>query len=177
MKNPSLKEIIKLRALTGAGLQDAKKALIEAGSLTRALKLLRQRGAEISKEKGGRESRQGAVTAYVHLGGKVGALVEVSCETDFVARSDIFQQFASDLALQVVGMNPRYLSREEVPLGVLKKLKSKEKREQFFQEACLLEQPMIKTPEKKVADLLHEVILQIKENVKIRRFVRFEVGT
>lgn len=142
--------ILKLRESTGAGIMDCKKALLEAeGDFDRAREILKQKGLELARKKSDREVREGQVVAYVHAGGKIAALVEVNCETDFVARNEIFQRFAKDLAMQVAART------EERPL---------------------LDQPFIKDPSKTLGEYLTETIARLGENIQIRRFVRFEVG-
>jgi elongation factor Ts len=191
-------EMVKeLRTLTGAGMMDCKKALLETGGdKEKAINYLREKGLAKAAKRAGRIAAQGVVDSYIHLGGKVGVMVEVNCETDFVARNEEFRAFARDICLQVAATNPAYLSREDVPEEVIENEKEILRRqaanegkpekiidkivngriEKFFQENCLLEQPFIKDQDKAVKDLLAEKIAKIGENIIIRRFVRFEMG-
>ena len=162
----STEAIKALREQTSAGLMECKRALQEAeGDLDAAAAALGARGHMIAKKKASRVAEQGLVESYVHLGGKVGALVELNCETDFVARTPEFKQLAHDLAMQVVASNPRYVCREDVPEGV-----------DCSDEECLLLQPFIKDPAKTVEDVVTELVAGVRENVKVRRYVRFELG-
>lgn len=143
-------DLLKLRELTGAGIMACKQALAEArGNFEKAGEILRQKGLDLAKKKGGRETREGQIVSYVHAGGKIGVLVEILCETDFVARNEVFQRFARDLAMQVAAQP---------------------------EEAPLLDQKFIKDPAKTLRDYLTETIARLGENVVVRRFVRFEVG-
>ena len=155
-----------LREMTGAGMMDCKRALEEAqGDLERAKEILRQRGVAIAQQKAGRETAQGLVWAYVHHDGRVGALVEVNCETDFVARTEEFRALAQALALQVAAMAPKYLSQEEMPPD-----------EGDPRELCLLSQPYVRDEARTIGQLVQEVIAKTGENVRVRRFARFELG-
>jgi elongation factor Ts len=191
-------EMVKeLRALTGVGMMDCKKALIEAGGdKEKAKELLREKGLSVAAKRAGRIAAQGVVESYIHLGGKVGVLVEVNCETDFVARNEDFRAFVKDICLQVAATNPSYLKREEVPPDVMEKEKeilTKQalaegkpekivekivtgRMEKFYTENCLLDQEYIKDQDKTIKALLTELIGKIGENIVIRRFVRFEMG-
>jgi elongation factor Ts len=191
-------EMVKeLRALTGVGMMDCKKALIEAGGdIEKAKELLREKGLSVAAKRAGRIAAQGVIESYIHLGGKVGVLVEVNCETDFVARNEDFRAFVKDICLQVAATNPSYLKREEVPPEVIKKEKeilTKQalaegkpekivekivtgRMEKFYTENCLLDQEFIKDQDKTIKDLLTELIGKIGENIVIRRFVRYEMG-
>lgn len=191
-------EMVKqLRELTGAGMMECKKALVEAnGDKEKAIDLLREKGLSKAAKRVGRIAAQGIVDSYIHLGGKVGVMVEVNCETDFVARNEEFRAFVRDICLQVAATNPSYLSREDVPEEVIEKEKEILRRqaahegkpekiiekivsgrmEKFFEENCLLEQPFIKDQDKTIKDLLTEKIAKIGENIIIRRFVRYEMG-
>ena len=187
----------KLRETTGAGMMDCKKALVETGGDTeKAVALLREKGLAKAAKRAGRTASQGVVDSYIHLGGKVGVLVEVNCETDFVARNEEFKSFVRDICLQVAATNPAFLSREDVPQGELDKekeiLKNQAlnegkpekivekivtgKLEKYFEENCLLEQSFIKDTDIKVSDLLSNLIAKIGENIVIRRFTRYEMG-
>jgi elongation factor Ts len=191
-------EMVKeLRTITGAGMMDCKKALLETGGdKEKAINFLREKGLAKAAKRAGKIAAQGIVDSYIHLGGKVGVMVEVNCETDFVARNEEFKAFARDICLQVAATNPAYLSREDVPEEVIENEKEILRRqaanegkpekiidkivsgrlEKFFQENCLLEQPFIKDQDKAIKDLLAEKIAKIGENIIIRRFVRFEMG-
>ena len=186
-----------LRDKTGAGMMDCKKALGESGGdVQKAIDYLRQKGLAAAVKKADRVAADGAVGAYVHPGGKIGVLVEINCETDFVARTAEFQSLLKDVAMQVAAANPRYLRREEVPAAELDKEKAiyrqqaletgkpekvvdkivEGKIERFYSEACLLEQAFIKDPDKKVTDILNESIGRLGENIQIRRFSRYHLG-
>jgi len=186
-----------LREKTGAGMMDCKKALAETGGdVQKAIDYLRQKGLAAAAKKADRVAADGAVGAYVHPGGKIGVLVEINCETDFVARTAEFQSLLKDVAMQVAAANPRYLRREEVPPAELDKEKAiyrqqaletgkpekvvdkivEGKIERFYSEACLLEQAFIKDPDKKVTDILNESIGRLGENIQIRRFLRYHLG-
>jgi len=173
VKKIKLEEIKKIRELTGAGIADAKEALLGASSFDEALKILKSKGAKILEKKSERSASQGIVASYIHLQGKVGAMVELKSETDFVARSEPFQKLAYDLAVQVAGMDPLYLTAKDVPASKKKEI---EDFETFCKEKCLLEQPLIKDPNKTVGELIQEVALQVQENIGVARFVRFAVG-
>ncbi|MDD5449422.1 MAG: translation elongation factor Ts [Candidatus Omnitrophica bacterium] len=174
-------EIVKkLREKTGAGYSDCKEALKEAANdLDKAVEILRKKGISVAMKKTGRAAKEGAIGSYVH-GGKIGVLVEVNCETDFVAKNEDFKKFVKEIAMQIAATNPRYLKIEDVPAEVIKKekeiLKDEGKLVQFYQEACLLEQPSIRDPKLKVKDLLTDTVMKIRENIIVRRFVRFQVG-
>ncbi len=186
-----------LREKTGAGILDCQKALQESGdNIDKAVDYLRQKGLAAAQKKAGRETNQGLVHAYIHMGGKIGVLIEVNCETDFVARNDEFKAFVNDLALQVAAAKPLYVRREDVPAATVDKERSiyegqaKEmgkppaawpkivegKLEKFYQESCLLEQAFIKDPAVTVKDLLSQKIAKIGENMNIRRFTRYQLG-
>ncbi len=186
-----------LREKTGAGMMDCKRALADAGGdFERAVVLLREKGLAAAAKKAGRIAAEGVVDSYIHLGGRIGVLVEVNCETDFVARTDDFREFVRDVAMQIAAANPRYLSREDVPPDVIEKEKEILKNqalnegkparviekivegrvEKFYKENCLLEQAYIRDPDLTITDLLKEKIAKIGENISIRRYVRFEMG-
>lgn len=170
----SLESIKELRELTCASISDCKKALHEAeGDIQKARELLRKRGLEIAKGKQSRHAKEGRIEAYVHLGNKIGVLLEVDCETDFVARNGDFCQFTKDVAMQIAACNPKYLSREEVPEDIIKSEKDKEL---FFKENCLLEQAFIKDPSLAIKDCLTNLIAKIGENIVVRRFIRYKIG-
>ena len=189
-------QVRELRNDTGAGIMDCKRALAEAkGDFESAKQLLRKRGFEIAQKKAGRATNEGQVFSYIHLGGKIGVLVEIDCETDFVARNAEFQQFGRDLAMQVAATNPLLVSREEIDSKWLdqekeifkSQIKGKPanmqeqivqgKLEKRFQEVCLLDQKFIKNEEMTVQDLLTALISKIGERILIRRFRRFEIGS
>jgi elongation factor Ts len=161
-------DIIKeLRQKTGAGVMDCKKALTEAGGdINKACDIIAQRGLAIAKKKSDRAADQGAIECYVHTGNHLGVMVEVNCETDFVARTEEFKTLAHNLALQISAMAPQYISADEIPSG----------SDTDPQVACLLSQPYIKDPGKTIQDIITETIAKTGENIKVRRFVRFELG-
>lgn len=191
------KDIMELRNRTGAGVMDCKKALLEAGGdLEKACEILRRKGVEIATKKKERVAREGLVGAYVHTDGKIGVLVEVNCETDFVARTEEFRNLVKELTLQIAAQAPRWIAPEDVPEEVRKREESfyweelresskpeevkqkivEGKMKKFYETYCLLEQEYIRDPEKKVKDLLVETIAKLGENIVVRRFVRFKLG-
>ena len=160
--------------MSSASVSDCKKALEEAkGSLEEAILLLRKRGLEIAASKQDRKTKEGRIEAYVHLGNKIGVLLEVNCETDFVARNEDFCQFTKDVAMQIAASSPLYISKEDVPKGVLKEYKEPQ---DFYKQHCLLEQPFIKDLNITIKDYLASLIAKIGENIVIRRFTRYKVG-
>ncbi|RLC95669.1 MAG: translation elongation factor Ts [Chloroflexi bacterium] len=162
-----MEQIKALREKTSAGVMECKNALQEAeADLERAFEILQERGLAKAEKKKDRLASEGRIEAYVHHGSRIGAMVELNCETDFVAKTDEFKALAHDLALQVVATNPRFLSAEDIPEG----------EDVVPEEACLLEQPFIKDESKRVRQLVAEVIAKTGEKVHVRRFVRFEVG-
>ncbi|MBW7453769.1 translation elongation factor Ts [Paenibacillus sepulcri] len=186
-----------LREKTGAGMLDCKKALEEAnGDISKAIDLLREKGLSAAANKAGRIATEGVVESYIHAGGRIGVLVEINCETDFVGKTDQFREFARDIAMQIAAANPKFVSREEVSQEELDKereiLKAQALNEgkpanivekmvegrigKYYEEFCLLEQPFIKDPDKTISALLNEKISTIGENITIRRFVRYELG-
>ena len=186
-----------LREKTGAGILDCQKALQETGDdIEKAIDYLRQKGLAAAQKKLGRETNQGLVHAYIHMGGKIGVLIEVNCETDFVARNEEFKAFVNDLALQVAAARPSYVKREDIPKEIVDKERAiyegqaKEmgkppaawpkivegKVEKFYQESCLMEQAFIKDPAVMVKDLIAQKISKIGENMNIRRFTRYQLG-
>ncbi len=186
-----------LREKTGAGMMDCKKALQEAGGdEEKAVNALREKGLAKAAKRAGRAANQGIVDSYIHLGGKIGVLVEVNCETDFVARNDDFREFTRNICLQVAATNPSYLSREDVPESVLESerqvIKAQALHEgkpekvidkivdgridKYYKENCLLEQAYVKNEDITINELLTDLIARIGENIVIRRFSRFEVG-
>ena len=186
-----------LREKTGAGILDCQKALVEAGNdIEKAIEHLRQKGLAAAQKKAGRETNEGIISSYIHPGARIGVLVEVNCETDFVARNDEFQAFVKDLALQIAASNPSFVKREDIPPALAEKEKqiylaqAKEmskpetawpkivegKLEKFYQESCLMEQVFIKDPTTTIKDLLAQKIAKIGENISIRRFTRYQLG-
>lgn len=186
-----------LREKTGAGMMDCKKALTEAnGDMEKAIELLREKGLAAAVKKSGRIAAEGIVDSYIHLGGKIGVLLEVNCETDFVAKTDEFRALVKDIAMQIAAANPKYLRKEDVDTAELEKereiLRAQALNEgkpekivdkmvegriqKYYKEVCLLEQPFVKEPDKSVQDLVTEKIAKIGENISVRRFVRYEMG-
>ncbi len=186
-----------LRERTQAGMMDCKNALVEAnGDMDKAVEILREKGLATAAKKQGRIATEGLVDAYIHGGGRIGVLVEVNCETDFVARNDMFKDFVRDIAMHIAASNPQYVSIEDVPAEVVEKEKAILKAQalnegkpekivdkivegrisKYFEEICLLEQGFIKDPDKKVKDVLTEMIATIGEKISIRRFARYERG-
>ncbi len=167
-------DIKELREQTSCGIIECKKALEEAkGDFNKAKEILRKRGLEMALEKGSRIAKEGRVEGYVHLGNKIGVLLEVNCETDFVARSEEFCVFTKDVAMQIAASSPKYIKKEDVPMDALK---NHADRESFLKANCLLEQPFIKDPSLTIQDYLNSLIAKIGENIFISRFVRFKVG-
>lgn len=165
-----------MRSETGAGIMDCKRALEKSGGdPVRAAELLRQRGLDRAASRAGRAAKEGVIGVYLHHNGKIAALVELNCESDFVARTREFQEFARELALQVASLAPGWNSRESVPPSVLEGMKAEE-RERFFRERCLLEQSWIRDPSKTIDTLLKERASAFGENVTIGKFARLEVG-
>lgn len=185
-----------LRERTGAGMMDCKRALEETGgNMDEAIRLLREKGKAQAAKKAGRVASEGAIVSYIH-GGRIGVLVEVNCETDFVARNAQFQEFAHEVAMQVAASNPRWVKREDVPAEAVATERDilraqaegsgkpaqviermvEGRLEKFYERECLLDQPYIRDPAKKVGDLLTELVARLGENVQIRRFVRWELG-
>jgi elongation factor Ts len=193
----SAERVKELREKTGAGIMECKKALSDAaGDMEKAIRLLREGGVAVAAKKADRVAREGVIGSYIHGGGKIGVLIEVNCETDFVARNSEFQEMVKELAMQVAWSNPTYLCREEIPEEVLNqereiyRVQAKQsgkpetvvekiaegKMEKFFQGVCFLEQPFIKDPSTSIGELVKEKISKIKENIVIRRFVRYQLG-
>lgn len=185
----------KLRELTGAGLMDCKKALEEAkGGLKAAQEILRRKGLDIAKKKSTREAKEGQIISYIHSGGKLGVIVEINCETDFVAKNEMFQTFARDIAMQIAAAHPLYVKQEDIPAADLQKEKAnfaaevqgkppavqekilEGKLAKRFEDICLLNQKFVKEDSRTVQDYLTDMIAKIGENIIIRRFVRFELG-
>ena len=186
-----------LRERTGAGMMDCKKALAATeGDMDKAIDFLREKGLAAAAKKAGRIAAEGLVESYIHGGGRIGVLVEVNCETDFVAKTDAFKSLVKDIARHIAAANPSYLRREEVPAAELeheKMVLSEQARnegkpekiiekmvtgriEKYYKEVCLLEQPFVKDPDKTISDLITESIAKIGENIAIRRFTRYQLG-
>ncbi len=193
----SATDVSKLREKTGAGMMDCKRALVDAGGdMEKAVELLRKKGILAAEKKAGREAKQGSIISYIHAGGKIGVMVEINCETDFVARNENFQNFGKDVAMHIAASNPRFLDRASVPQDVLAKEREiyteqarqsgkpenvlskivDGKVEKFYEEVCLLEQPFVKNPDIKIQDYLKDTIGKLGENMLITRFARFELG-
>ncbi len=186
-----------LREKSGAGMMDCKKALMETnGDIEKAIEYLREKGLAAAQKKSSRITAEGIVEAYIHMGGKIGVLVEVNCETDFVAKTDKFKALVKDIAMQIAASNPSYIRTEEVDPTELNKEKeilkaqalNEGKPEQvvdkmvegrikkYYQEICLLEQPFVKDPSKTVSQMINESISEIGENIQVRRFTRYQMG-
>ncbi len=186
-----------LREKTGAGIMDCKRALADSGGdLEKAIDLLRQKGLSAAAKKASREAKEGLISSYIHGGGKIGVLVEVNCETDFVARNSEFQELVKDIAMQIAASNPSYVRREDVAADVLDrersiyKIQAKEsgkpehvldkivegKVEKFYLETCLLEQSFIKDPSVTINDMVQQKIAKIGENIIVKRFTRYQLG-
>ena len=164
-----------LRERTGAGMMDCKKALAATeGDMDKAIDFLREKGLAAAAKKAGRIAAEGLVESYIHGGGRIGVLVEVNCETDFVAKTDAFKSLVKDIAMHIAAANPSYLRREEVPAAELEH--EKMGIEKYYKEVCLLEQPFVKDPDKTISDLITESIAKIGENIAIRRFTRYQLG-
>ncbi len=189
------KQVGELRGQTGAGLMDCKKALTEAnGDLEVATTILRKKGIATASKKAGRATSEGLVESYIHLGGKVGVLIEVNCETDFVAKTDDFKSFVKDLCLHIAAVNPVCVSRDQVPAELIEKEREiamsqaegkppaavqkivEGKLNKYYSTACMLDQPFVKDGEKTVQDILTDKITKLGENMQINRFSRFQIG-
>lgn len=190
-------DVVKLRASTGAGMMDCKKALTESdGNFDKAVLWLREKGIAAAAKKADRIAAEGAVASYIHMGGKIGVLVEINCETDFVARSDQFKTLLKDIAMQIAAANPKYVTIEGVPAEEVEKEKEiltaqsinegkpanvvekmvEGRIHKFYKEICLMEQDFVKDPSKSVKEIVNEAVLSIGEKINIRRFVRYEMG-
>ncbi len=186
-----------LREKTGAGMLDCKNALVKAdGDMEKAVDLLREKGLAAAAKKSGRITAEGIVDSYIHMGGRIGVLIEVNCETDFVAKTEEFKSFVKNMAMQVAASSPRYISRDEIPGETVEKEKNilmqqalnegkprhivekmvEGRIEKYYREVCLIEQPYIRDPEISVGQVLKETIAKIGENISVRRFVRYEMG-
>jgi len=190
-------DVKELREKTGVGMMDCKKALEATdGNMDKAIEFLREKGIATAAKKASRIASQGIVDSYIHLGGKIGVLVEVNCETDFVARADSFVKFVHDVALQIAASRPRYIAPEDVPSGELEKEKEilraqalnegkpekiidkmvEGRVQKYYKDVCLLEQPFVKDPDKTIKQYLNETIASIGEKITIRRFTCYEMG-
>jgi elongation factor Ts len=193
----SASDVKNLREKSGAGMMDCKKALNETnGDMDAALKWLREKGMASASKRAGKAASEGAVSSYIHMGGKIGVLVEVNCETDFVARGELFQELCKDICLQICSAAPRWIRREDVPQDVIDAEKAiyrkqaldtgkpenvvdkiaEGKMNKFFEENCLLEQPYVKDPKTKIEDLVKELSGKVGEKVDVRRFERYQLG-
>ena len=176
---PDAAAIKALRTATNAPVMDCRQALLDSGGdVERARKLLIDRGKKLAEKKAGREVREGFIGHYIHQGGKMGVLVELACETDFVAKNDQFQRLAHDLAVHICASRPTYVSRDDVPAAV-RQAKSDEhggKVEKFYEEAVLLDQPYVRDDNKTVSELIGAAVGVLGENIKVRRFARFDIG-
>lgn len=199
MANFTSADVMKLREQTGVGMMDCKKALVEAdGNFEAAVKILREKGMASAAKKQSRVASEGIVASYVHGGGRIGVLIEVNCETDFVARSDAFQELVHDLAMQIAAAKPEVVSVEDVdpakiasekeiltaqamnepkpkPAAVIEKM-VEGRIKKYYKEVCLLEQEFVKDPSKTISTLINETVAKIGEKISVRRFVRYEVG-
>jgi len=193
----STEQIKELREKTGAGMMDCKRALEEAGGdMQKAIDVLRKKGAATAARRADKETNQGVVEAYIHAGGRIGAMVELNCETDFVAKTPDFKSLAHDIAMQIAAMTPRYIGREHVeqsivdkeveiyktqaknegkPVGIAEKM-AQGRLDKFYQETCLMEQSFIKDSGKTIKDLLDEATAKVGERISIRRFIRYHLG-
>ncbi|MBQ7328098.1 MAG: translation elongation factor Ts [Clostridia bacterium] len=190
-------DVAKLRAQTGVGMMECKKALTDAnGDFEKAITLLRERGLKAVDKKQGRIASEGLVASYIHMGGRIGVLVEVNCETDFVAKSDDFQNLVKDIAMQIAAANPKYVKEDEVDATELEKEKEilraqalnegkpaaivdkmvEGRVKKYYEDVCLLNQAFVKDSSKTIKDVLTEATLKIGEKISVRRFVRYELG-
>jgi len=197
MSEINAKMVKALRDQVGAGIMDCKEALAECdGDMTKAVDFLRKKGLATAKKRAGRAMTEGVVTSYIHMGGKIGVMVEVNCETDFVAKTDDFQTFARNIAMHIAATGPVGIAPEDVPAEIVEKEKeiyraqaeemgkpdrmiekiAEGKLNKFYKESCLLNQPYVKEPDKTVADYINEVIAVTGENISIRRFTRYQLG-
>lgn len=189
--------VMKLRNKTGVGMMDCKKALVETnGDFEKAVEILRKKGMEVATKRAGKTASQGTVTSYIHLGGKMGVLLEVNCESDFVAKGEAFQTFVKDVSMHIAAAKPLWVSRDDVPANILEKEKAilkdqalatgkpekviekivEGKISKFYSENCLLEQPFVKDTDRTIQQYLDELIGKTGEKCVVRRFVRFELG-
>ena len=186
-----------LREKTGAGMMDCKKALVEVeGNMEKAVEFLRKKGLATAQKRAGRALSEGIIQSYIHMTGKLGVMVEVNCETDFVAKNEDFQEFAKNIAMHIAASNPLGIKPEDVPEEIIENEKSiyraqalemgkpenildkivEGKLKKFYQENCLLNQPFVRDPDIAIADLMNDLIAKIGENITIKRFVRYQIG-
>ncbi len=193
------KDVMTLREMSGAGMMDCKKALVECdGDMDKAMDYLREKSLAASAKKASRIAAEGIVDSYVHLGGKIGVLIEVNCETDFVAKTDAYKTLVHDIAMHIAASNPKYIHKEEVDAGEIEKEKEilraqalnepkpkpmniidkmvEGRIEKYYKEVCLLEQPFVKDPEMTVGEMVNAAVAKIGEKISVRRFVRYEMG-
>ena len=193
------KDVMALREMSGAGMMDCKKALVECnGDMDKAMDYLREKSLAASAKKAARIAAEGIVDSYVHMGGKIGVLVEVNCETDFAAKTDAFKELVHDIAMQIAAAKTTYIRKEEVnqdeiehekkilreqalnepkpkPMNIIDKM-VEGRIEKYYKEVCLMEQPFVKDPERTIAQLINEAVAKIGEKITVRRFVRYEMG-
>lgn len=193
--NIAAADVKKLREISGVGIMDCKEALKESkGEFEEALKVLRKKGLASASKKASRKTEQGLIASYIHLGGKLGVLVEINCETDFVAKTDEYKELVKNIAMQIAAANPICISREDVPEEVVKREKdiymsqfkdkpekiaekiALGKMEKFYEENCLIDQAFVKDPNMKIKDYITQKIAEIGENIKVRRFTRYQLG-
>jgi elongation factor Ts len=196
-KEDLMEKVKELKETTGAGFAECRKALAEAnGDIEKAIEILKKRGLTRAEKKLSREAKEGIVEAYIHIGGRIGVLVEINCETDFVARNEEFKKFAHEIAMQIAAMSPRWIKREDIPEEIVKKefeiyfeqskaegkpehiaeKIAKGKLEKFFEENCLYEQIWVRDGKSKIEDLIKSMVAKFGENIVVRRFARFEIG-
>ncbi|MFZ8802360.1 MAG: translation elongation factor Ts [Candidatus Calescibacterium sp.] len=196
-KEDLMEKVKELKEATGAGFAECRKALAEAnGDIEKAIEILKKRGLTKAEKKLSRQAKEGIVEAYIHIGGRIGVLVEINCETDFVARNEEFKKFAHEIAMQIAAMSPRWIKREDIPEEIVKKefeiyleqskaegkpehiaeKIAKGKLEKFFEENCLYEQIWIRDGKSKIEDLIKSMVAKFGENIVVRRFARFEIG-
>lgn len=197
MADVSSEQVRELREKTGAGMMDCKKALVEAkGDVEKAIVFLREKGLASAEKKSARATKEGVVSSYIHGNGRIGVMIEVNCETDFVARNEKFQSFVKDVAMHVAAMNPRYVKEEDIPEDVkISEMEIYKKQtegsgkpanviekivegrfKKFCEEVCLLNQPYVKNPDQKIQDYIKENISIIGENISVKRFIRWQLG-
>jgi elongation factor Ts len=191
------KMVKQLRDKTGAGMMDCKAALVECDSdIEKAVDFLRKKGLATAKKRAGRDTSEGLIKSYIHMGGKIGVMVEVNCESDFVAKTDDFIDFAKNIAMHIAASSPSGITEEDISEDLIKRERQvykdqalemgkpenmidkivEGKLKKFYKESCLMNQPYVREPDKTVADLLNEVIAKIGENIKIKRFIRYQLG-
>ena len=197
MAEISAKLVKELREKTGAGMMDCKEALAASGGdMAQAVDVLRKKGLATAQKRAGRATSEGTIASYIHMGGKLGVMVEINCESDFVAKNDAFQEFARNIAMHIAASSPLGVRPEDIPEAVVAKEKEiytaqaretgkpekviekivEGKLKKFFEDSCLMNQPYVRNPDIRVADLLNELIAKIGENIAIKRFVRYQVG-